>query len=165
MSPMCPGATPAQTVGPYFSLGLGGRPFSSLPATLCVRLKGYVLDGAGAPVPDALLEVWTPAGPRSGFFRMGVAADGSFEFPCWDASLDERAVQVHVMARGVLETLITVVWREDCAPQPDSPRWLGIPAARRDTLRARKVGTHYQWNIRLSGGAGAGETVFLDPAD
>jgi protocatechuate 3,4-dioxygenase alpha subunit len=159
------GVTPAQTVGPYFALGLAERPFCAVPSDRSVLLTGCVRDGAGTPVPDALLEIWTPGHGPNGFFRVGVSADGSFEFPCWDDVPDTRAVLVQVMARGVLETLNTLVWREDCAPPPDSTRWLGIPAARRDTLLARKVGAGYAWNIRLSGGMDAGETVFLDPAD
>ena len=164
MSHTASGVTPAQTVGPYFALGMADRPFCAHPTRRAVRLKGYVRDGAGTPVPDALLEIWLPGRETGGFSRIFVAADGSFEFPCWDEAADVRAVQVQVMARGVLEALITLVWREDCAPPPDSPQWLGIPASRRDTLLARKVGAGYAWNIQLSGGVLAGETVFLDPS-
>lgn len=163
------GVTPEQTVGPYFSLGLTERPFCALPTGHAIWLHGRVQDGVGMPVSDALLEIWSPgSGSGSGpgrFLRIAVAADGSFGFPCWDAISDARAVLVRVMARGVLETLITLVWREDCAPPPGSPHWLGIPASRRDTCLARRRGTAYAWDIRLSGGVPADETVFLDPVD
>ena len=46
--------TPSQTVGPFFALGMpcpDGVPDG-------VWLRGRVLDGAGDPVPDALVESW-----------------------------------------------------------------------------------------------------------
>ena len=48
--------TPSQTVGPFFHLGLT---WPRVPATVgSVILSGQVLDGVGAAVPDALLELW-----------------------------------------------------------------------------------------------------------
>ena len=103
--------TPSQTVGPYFAYGLTprqyGYPFSSLadgalagPATegRRIRLQGRVFDGAGEPVPDAMIELWQanaqgrynhPADKRSdnlldpdfkGFGRVGTDDLGSFVF-------------------------------------------------------------------------------------
>ena len=159
------GATPAQTVGPYFSLGLAERPFCTPPTSPSIRLKGCVLDAAGTPVPDAMLEVWMRGDGPNVFFRVTVAADGRFDFACWDGTDDTRPVRIQVMARGVLETLTTVVWRAEAVPAPDSSLWLGIPHARRHTVMARRAGDDYAWDIRLSGGEDAGETIFLDPAD
>ena len=67
--------TPSQTVGPFFAVGLlwpdgplvvpDGTPGS-------FRLSGRLLDGAGDPVPDALIETWQAdpqgrfPGPRPG---------------------------------------------------------------------------------------------------
>ena len=65
------GQTPSQTVGPYFAYGLVGDqygyPFASIasgtvapddePGTH-IRITGRVLDGAGTPVDDALIEIW-----------------------------------------------------------------------------------------------------------
>ena len=86
--------TPSQTVGPFFSGALswpdGGY---VVPAGTpgAVWLRGRVLDGAGEPVPDALVETWQadPAGrfdhpddPRGpvpgfrGFGRCGTDAAG-----------------------------------------------------------------------------------------
>ena len=54
--------TPGQTVGPFFALRAAVRrrtPSWSRPrAPDAIRLHGRVLDGAGDPVPDALLELW-----------------------------------------------------------------------------------------------------------
>ncbi|MFJ9617579.1 protocatechuate 3,4-dioxygenase subunit alpha [Streptomyces noursei] len=58
-------ATPAQTIGPFFGHALpvpdGGR-IAPEGHPDAVTVHGLVRDGAGAPVPDALLEFWQ-AGP------------------------------------------------------------------------------------------------------
>lgn len=63
--------TPSQTVGPFYGYALpfpGGCEVAPAghPDTLTVH--GYVLDGQGAPVPDAIVETWQPApdGSRTG---------------------------------------------------------------------------------------------------
>jgi protocatechuate 3,4-dioxygenase alpha subunit len=54
--------TPSQTVGPFFSLGLGPRVIDKIAGQNVsgerVTIQGYVLDGDGQPVPDAMIEVW-----------------------------------------------------------------------------------------------------------
>jgi len=45
--------TPSQTVGPYFAIGL-----DPITPAEGVSVSGRVLDGAGEPVADALLETW-----------------------------------------------------------------------------------------------------------
>jgi protocatechuate 3,4-dioxygenase alpha subunit len=59
--------TPSQTIGPFFAVGL---PWPDGPEVVpagtpgAVRVAGTVTDGAGDPVPDALVETWQadPAG-------------------------------------------------------------------------------------------------------
>ena len=82
------GATPSQTVGPFFAFGLCARDRHELvdPARPdAIRVGGSVLDGEGAPVPDAMVEIWQrdehgerPAG--FGWGRCGTDADGRFGF-------------------------------------------------------------------------------------
>ncbi|MEU5302496.1 protocatechuate 3,4-dioxygenase subunit alpha [Streptomyces noursei] len=58
-------ATPAQTIGPFFGHALpvpGGGRIAPEGHPDAVTVHGLVRDGAGAPVPDALLEFWQ-AGP------------------------------------------------------------------------------------------------------
>ncbi len=83
------GATPSQTVGPFFAFGLCRAPRStswSTPAAPArVRIAGRVLDGAGEPVPDAMVEIWqadADGGHRDGFGwgRCGTDADGRYGF-------------------------------------------------------------------------------------
>ncbi|MBO0873815.1 MAG: protocatechuate 3,4-dioxygenase subunit alpha, partial [Pseudonocardia sp.] len=54
-------STPSQTVGPFLSIGLPwpDGPDVVSPGTAGeVTISGRVLDGAGEPVPDALVETW-----------------------------------------------------------------------------------------------------------
>ncbi len=55
-------ATTSQTVGPYFKIGLQWLYRNYLAADRVpggrVTIQGRVLDGDGAPVPDAVLEIW-----------------------------------------------------------------------------------------------------------
>ena len=53
--------SPGQTVGPFFHFALpydGDRALVVPGTPGAVLLHGVVYDGAGAPVPDALVEVW-----------------------------------------------------------------------------------------------------------
>ena len=66
--------TPSQTVGPFFAIELpygDGRYVVPEGTAGAVWLRGRVLDGDGAPVPDALVESWQadPGGRFGGDFR------------------------------------------------------------------------------------------------
>ena len=53
--------TPGQTVGPFYGFALpyeGGEHLVPPGHPAAVQLTGRVLDGAGSPVPDALIEIW-----------------------------------------------------------------------------------------------------------
>jgi protocatechuate 3,4-dioxygenase, alpha subunit len=63
------GITPSQTVGPFLSLGLpwADGPYVVPEATPgAIVITGTVLDGAGQPLPDAVVETWQ-ADPDSRF--------------------------------------------------------------------------------------------------
>lgn len=66
------GLTPSQTVGPYLAIGLDwdevGRLVVPLGTPGAFWVHGHVLDGAGDPIPDALVETWQadPAGRFAG---------------------------------------------------------------------------------------------------
>jgi protocatechuate 3,4-dioxygenase alpha subunit len=69
-----PGLTPSQTVGPFLAIGLPwpDGPHVVPPGTPgAITIAGRVTDGAGEPVPDALVETWQ-ADP-----------DGAFAHPDW----------------------------------------------------------------------------------
>ena len=54
--------TPSQTVGPFYSLGLTRKPTNLLASDTTpgerIRIEGYVFDGDGKTVPDAMVEIW-----------------------------------------------------------------------------------------------------------
>jgi protocatechuate 3,4-dioxygenase alpha subunit len=89
-------ATPSQTVGPFFAIGVPDRPCDAGP----LELEGRVLDGAGEPVPDALVEVWSP---QTGFGRRATDAGGRYAF----TMRVTPHVDVQVFARGLLKQVRT----------------------------------------------------------
>ncbi|MFI6595762.1 protocatechuate 3,4-dioxygenase subunit alpha [Nonomuraea sp. NPDC050536] len=159
--------TPSQTVGPFFSHALpypGDWELVPSGHPGAITLAGRVLDGAGEPVPDALLELWTGSpgsggallrtpGAVSGFGRCATAADGSFGFRT--ARPGGPYLSLQVFARGLLRSLLTRVYLADV---PD-PLLDSLEPARRATLIASSEGDSYRFDVRLQG---AGETVFLE---
>jgi protocatechuate 3,4-dioxygenase alpha subunit len=97
--------TPSQTVGPFFAIGLDDHPCVEGP----LRLEGRVLDGAGEPVPDAMVEVWSR---QAGWGRCNTDADGRYVF----AFGETEHVDVQVFARGLLKQVRTRVTFAPGAP-------------------------------------------------
>src|ERR1051326_7386562 len=63
--------TPSQTIGPFYGYALpfpSGGDIAPAGHPGAVTIHGVVYDGAGQPVPDAMLEFWqaAPDGSRSG---------------------------------------------------------------------------------------------------
>jgi protocatechuate 3,4-dioxygenase, alpha subunit len=87
--------TPSQTVGPFFSIGMAPRDVPGAGVTL----EGRVLDGAGDPVPDAVVETWQP----EGWGRAHTGADGRWVLRVAPAA----RVDVSVFARGLLNRVVT----------------------------------------------------------
>jgi protocatechuate 3,4-dioxygenase, alpha subunit len=99
------GRTPSQTVGPYFTIGLCRSRQNELVPGGSVRVTGRVLDGAGDPVPDAVVELWQEGDAGTLWGRCGTDADGAFEFVT-DRPATGHA-EVMVFARGLLRHLVT----------------------------------------------------------
>jgi protocatechuate 3,4-dioxygenase alpha subunit len=192
------GQTPWQTVGPFFHYALpqpggavlvslseaGARPdltpadhFLLTPPTRVkpvgdiIEVSGRVIDGAGAPVPDALVEVWQPDGEGTFgalFGRCATADDGGYGFrtvlpgrvPGPGNALQAAHIAVGVLGRGLLRRLATRIYF-DGQPGLDEDPVLGLlPDERRGTLIARRTAPgRYRFDIVLQG---ADETVFFD---
>ncbi|MEU3771230.1 protocatechuate 3,4-dioxygenase subunit alpha [Amycolatopsis keratiniphila] len=180
-----PETTPSQTVGPYLSIGL---PWPDGPDVVpsgepaAIRIHGRVLDGAGEPVPDAMIETWQadadgrfdhPDDPRGavasgfrGFGRCPTDTNGDYEIrTIMPGSLPGPAggtqaphIDVSVFARGLLHRVVTRIYFEDNDNSGD-PVLASVPEARQSTLIATKTGDGYRFDIRLQG---EGETVFFD---
>jgi protocatechuate 3,4-dioxygenase alpha subunit len=169
-------ATPSQTVGPYFSIGLFARPASELVAPGsdgAVRISGAVFDGAGEPVPDAMVEIWQadPDGAyREGFGwgRCGTDAEGRFSFvtrkpgPVTGPDGEPQAphVTVLVFARGLLKPVLTRMYFPDEKEANARDAVLSwVPQEVRETLVARPAGEEgLEFDVRLQG---EGETAFF----
>jgi protocatechuate 3,4-dioxygenase alpha subunit len=183
--------TPFSTVGPFFKLLVHDRPegtdclVTSETRGERITICGKLLDGAGAPVDDGLVEIWQAdadghyphvADPHhhladpafTGFGRAATTRSGSFLFqtirpgPVTAADGDTQAphVLVSVMARGVMARCWTRLYFEG-EPRNDTDAILQrVPAERRQTLVARRVGDSvYKFNVVLQG---ENETVFFD---
>jgi protocatechuate 3,4-dioxygenase alpha subunit len=138
--------TPSQTVGPFFGFAL---PFESGGECVAegVRVEGQVLDGAGEPVPDALVEV----AQGDEFGRCRTDDEGAFAFTVSPTSF----LNVTVFARGLLRHLNTRMY----FPGEEDEVLASIEADRRHTVIARRDGEVLRFDIRLQG---ADETVFFE---
>lgn len=138
-------ATPSQTVGPYLAIGL---PWACGPIAdpEGVRVSGLVLDGAGAPIPDALVETWHDDPPS--FARCPTDDEGRWHVIVPPAPY----LAVHVFARGLLRHLTTRICF-DASAVPE-----GVPLDRRETLLSAKTSDGYRFDIRIQGER---ETVFF----
>jgi len=119
--------TPGQTVGPFFHYALpfpGDRELVPRGQPGSVRLHGYVYDGHGAPVPDALLEIRQAdarglvprvagslrreGAPFTGWGRSTTDRTGHY----WFSTVEPAApfIAMTVFARGLLDRLFTRIY-------------------------------------------------------
>jgi protocatechuate 3,4-dioxygenase alpha subunit len=183
--------TPFQPVGPYFHVMLRNEPLgaaSLLSADTRGRrivIEGAVVDGAGLPVTDALVEIWQadadgryqhsgdPAHPQAdvafgGYGRVATDAQGRFRFetikPGRVPAIDGRRQAPHVLVGLLAPGILTRYWTRlyfDGEPSNAADDVLRlVPSGRRDTLLARARGDgHYTFDIVLQGPR---ETVFFE---
>ena len=164
--------TPSQTVGPFFhDCLLRDDRCESMAETesgVRIQVQGRVLDGDGAGVPDAVIEVWQPAG----FARIGTDADGGFSLSTprpthipFDRDTSQAPhLSVAVFARGLMNHLFTRIYFADEPSTDTDPILRRVPEVRRATLIARRepganLTPRYRFDIVLQGQE---ETVFFD---
>ena len=178
------GPTPSQTVGPFFHdamlrdetnvlAGLGA-------AGERIRIEGYVYDGDGAPIPDAIVEIWQANAhgryhhpfdrrdlpldpPFTGFGRCATDRDGRYWFETvrpsavpFDAETRQAPhIAVTVFARGLLDHLSTRLYFADDPANDADPILQRVPEDRRATLLAQRTnadgGVTYCFDIVLQG--------------
>jgi protocatechuate 3,4-dioxygenase alpha subunit len=146
------GRTPSQTVGPFFTIGLVREDDRNVVDGGSVRLVGRVLDGAGDPVPDAVVELWQRGEDGTRWGRSATDAEGRFEFVT-ETPMDGYA-DVLVFARGLLKHLVTRCYFSAL----DDPVLAALDAAERETLIAVPEDGALRFDIRLQGDR---QTVFF----
>ncbi len=187
--------TPSQTVGPFLAIGL---PWADGPFVVphgtpgAITITGQVLDGAGDPVTDALVETWQadadsrfnhsddPRGAaRSampgfrGFGRCATDHDGRYRIitvrpgplPCLEGGTEAPHLDVSVFARGLLDRVVTrIYFADEAEANAADPVLSAIAAAeRRETLLARAVPGGRAGEFRFDIRLrGPRETVFFD---
>jgi protocatechuate 3,4-dioxygenase, alpha subunit len=147
-----PGRTPSQTVGPFFTIGLCREPQNVVVPGGSIRLVGRVLDGAGAPVPDALVELWQPGDDGTQWGRCGTDAEGRFEFVTEQPQ--DGCADLLVFARGLLKHLVTRCYFVDTGDDVLA----ALEPADRATLIAQPDGDSLRFDIHLQGDR---QTVFF----
>jgi len=193
--------SPSQTAGPYVHIGctpnfagITGVYETDLGATMVndrtlgerITVRGRVIDGAGAPLKDALVEIWqadaaglynSPSELRgtadpnfTGWGRCPTCADdGIFTFetvkpgraPYKDGRKMAPHITVWIVARGINIGLHTRMYFGD-EPQANAEDPLLARIEHRQrvaTLVAPREGSVYTFDIHLQGDK---ETVFLD---
>jgi protocatechuate 3,4-dioxygenase alpha subunit len=185
--------TPSQTVGPFFHLGMARAEWADLtaggPAGERIAIEGQVIDGDGAPVPDAIIELWQanaagrynhpddpqtdkPLDPRfRGFGRVATDAAGRFRVmtikpgpvPGRGNALQAPHINIALFARGLLKHLYTRIYFPDEPANAGDPLLTSIEdeVARRSLLARRASGDPalYRFDFVLQG---EHETAFLD---
>jgi protocatechuate 3,4-dioxygenase, alpha subunit len=170
--------SPGQTVGPFFHYALpydGDRELVAPGTPGAVLLHGVVYDGVGAPVPDALVEVWQ-AGPDgavvqrpgslrrdgftfTGFGRCATDPAGRYSFGTLPPGGVDGALPffaIAVFARGLLHRLLTRAYLP-LSPGVTDPV-LTSAGDRAATLVCVADDEGLRFDIRLQGDR---ETVFL----
>lgn len=188
---MSPRQTPSQTVGPFFRPALIEAGAENLVREETrgerVTIEGRVIDGDGAPVTDAMLEIWQansegrydhPDDDQEklldphfhGYGRAATDTQGEFRFhtikpgpvPGIDGTLQAPHINVSIFARGLLKRLVARIYF------PDEPRNAtdvvlnSAPRERRATMIAVWTDPSHRmlrFDVVLQG---LDETVFFD---
>ncbi|TFV45443.1 protocatechuate 3,4-dioxygenase subunit alpha [Blastococcus sp. TF02A-35] len=180
------GPTPSATVGPYLAIGLtwADGVYAAEEGTAGgFWIRGRVVDGAGAVVPDAMVETWqadpdggfpSPEDPRGassypGFrgYARAQTLSGEFEVftlkpgrvPDGEGGLQAPHIDVSVFARGLLDRVVTRIYFADEAEANAEDAVLrGLTEEQRQTLLATPTDDGYRFDVYLQGER---ETVFF----
>lgn len=175
--------TPSQTAGPFLSIGTSWNAEGRVGGSVTgpgIALAGRVVDGAGDPVTDALLEFFQadPAGrfpPStekgwSGFARSLTDRLGRYELrtlkpgrlPVPGGTAEQAPhLEVSIFARGLQQRLVTrIYFADEEAANADDPTLALVGQERRRRLIADLDGDTYRFDVVLQG---ADESVFFMP--
>ena len=183
--------TPSQTVGPFFGPALIQTGGDNLVVEDTrgerVSIEGRIIDGDGAPVTDAMVEIWQANAEGKydhldddqeklldphfhGYGRAATDSHGAFRFhtikpgaiPGIDGALQAPHINVSIFARGLLKRLVTRIYFPGEQLNTTDAVLNSTPRERRATIIGEWTdATHraLRFEIILQG---ANETVFLD---
>lgn len=181
-------STPAQTVGPYLSIGMTwerGQYVVPEGSAGSFWIRGRLLDGAGDPVPDGLIETWQAdqdgefghAAARGqpygegfrGFGRSLTGPDGGYaihtvkpgQVSDGDGAKQAPHLDVSVFARGLLHRVVMrLYFGDETTANAQDPVLASLPdeAARSTLIALPDADGAYTLDIRLQGD---NETVFF----
>jgi protocatechuate 3,4-dioxygenase alpha subunit len=188
------GLTPSQTIGPfYFGTLIKGYHHDLAPAGVAGERIEVILtlhDGAGAVVPDGLLEIWQanshgrynhPEDRRNlpldagfdGFGRASTDTNGSSRFSTvkpgrvpWPYGGGQGGgqqaphINISVFARGLLNRVATRLYFDGDPANAEDPVLKMVDPKRRATLLAKRD-KDGAWRLPIHLG-GPAETVFFD---
>lgn len=171
------GPTPSQTAGPFLSIGtewLAAGVVNAAGQPGEVVITGRVIDGARAPVTDALLEFWqadregrfpTDAESGSGGFRRALSdLTGRYRLiTVKPGGVEGHAphVDVSIFARGLMQRLVTrLYFSDEQEANARDPFLSKLSPELRDRMIARASDSVYLFDIHLQGDD---ETVFFSP--
>lgn len=177
--------TAGQTVGPFFGYALpyhGDEDLVPAHHSDAVHLTGVVIDGAGQPVPDALVEIWQPDNRGdivatrgslhrdgytfTGFGRSATNRDGVYSFTTVEpgvlkGSSSAPFFAVIVFARGLTDKLHSRIYLPGFGELvAKDPLLSTLSSDRAATLMATRQpdgSLHHDFHLQ-----GDKETVFLD---
>lgn len=173
--------TPGQTIGPFFGQGLpyvGDSELVPAGRADAIRLHGFVYDGNGEVIPDALVEVWQADGagvvPQvagsinrdgwtfTGFGRASCDRTGEYSFTTVLPAAGRDGVApffaVVIFARGLLDRLFTRIYLPGHPANATDPLLSSLDESERATLVATDDAHGLRFDIHLQGER---ETVFL----
>lgn len=182
--------TGSQTVGPFFHGGLMWLNVPDLATAEIegerIEIEGTVIDGDGAVVPDAMLEIWQANGQGrynhpedrqnrpldsrfKGFGRICTDKAGRFRFstirpgsvPGGDGKVQAPHINITLFMRGQLTHLYTRLYFADDPLLSQDAALAQVPPERRPTLLAKRIDdkpARYEWNMVMQGER---ETVFF----
>jgi protocatechuate 3,4-dioxygenase alpha subunit len=148
--------TPFQTVGPFWSIGLrlGLEPLASSHPGVRVVIRGRLIDGAGAGIPDGILEWWHPGLPA--IQRSTTEDSGNFVIETTRAP----HLAVRVLGRGIQTPYLTRLYFADDPDAASDAVLQLVPEHRRHTLLAQPTTAgEYSFNVVVQG---ENETVFFE---
>ena len=178
--------TPSQTAGPFLHIGMLWPDGPTVVADTepgAVWIGGRVIDGAGDPVADGLIETWQadaqgrfasaedPRGTTTdfrGWGRCETDAQGGWRIrtvkpgpvPGPGGTVQAPHIDVTIHARGLLRQVLTrIYFADEAEANAADPVLAALPDAARRTLLAQPADGGYHHDVLLQGDDA---TVFFD---